>query len=152
MIHDLKGGSEKHEMLEENMEIITYFALIAILATAINIGIIGVILLAAAIALRLCKNQLLHYAAVLPFGTVLFIVFRGLGYSGQFSLILAFITAAWFLFVVYQRIHGTFTKEHLLDIAKSMKAKLLGKESKAGSSSTPVAMPDMSDLPDLEGI
>ena len=36
MIHDLKGGSEKHEMLEENMEIITYFALIAILATAIN--------------------------------------------------------------------------------------------------------------------
>jgi len=133
------------------MEIITYLAIVAILATVINIGIIGFVLLAVAIALRLCKNQLLHYAAAIPFGAVLFIVFRGLGYNGQFSLIMAFAVAAWFLFVVYQRIHGTFNKEHLLDIAKSIEDKLLGQESKADSA-TSVAMPDMSDLPDLGGI
>lgn len=151
MIHDLKGGSEKHEMLEENMEIITYFALIAILATAINIGIIGAGLLAATVALRLCKNQLLHYAAALPFGTAMFFVFCGLGYNGQFSLIMVFAATAWFLFAVYQRIHGTFTKEHLLGIARRMKDRLLAKEAKADTV-TPAEMPDMSDLPDLGGI
>lgn len=107
------------------MEILTYLSLIAILSIAAKMGIIGFILVAAAVVLRLCKNQLLHYTAVLPFGTALNIVLRGIGYTGGFSAAVTLIAAAWFLFVVFQRIHGTFTKEHLRDIADGVKTRLL---------------------------
>lgn len=132
------------------MEIITYVAVFAAFAAAINMGFFGFILLAATIALRLSKKPILYYVAVLPFSVMLHILLRRLGYGGEFSTIAVLFAAAWFLFVVYQKIHGTFTRQHMKELLAVIKRNLLEKGDKDDSED--VDLPDMDNLPDLDGV
>lgn len=130
------------------MEILTYLTMITIFTIAAHMGDIGFILVAMTVALRLCKNQQLHYVAVLPFGMALQIILRGIGYTGGFSAAVTLIAAAWFPFAVFQRIHGTFTKEHLLDIAGGIRARLLGEDQKKGAETATMLSRDADALAD----